>query len=447
MDHSKTKEALPDTEQPTARWAGSSRRQFLKTSAIATAAGALLGKRSFAAARPIKIGYVSPETGMLAAFGETDNFVVSEFRKSVAGGVMAGGTQRPIEVLVRDSQSSSNRAAQVAAELIKSDKVDLMLAAGTPDTVNPVADQCEINGVPCVSSDTPWQAYFFGRGGDPEKGFNWTYHFCFGLDFVSEIFANIAGLLPTKKVVGALWPNDNDGVIFADKKTGAPPIFEKHGFTVFDAGRFQVTDTDFEAEVSALKEAKAEILTGIIPPPTMSTFWAQAGQQGYKPKIVVIGKALLFPAAINALGDRGKNLCSDCWWSPFHPFKSGLTGQSSAQLCDAYENIAKKQWTQPLGFRHALFEVAVDVIKRTKDDSPASIIEAVRTTKYNSIVGPVQWLGPPPDQWTKIPNKNVCTTPDVGAQWIPGKKWPYDLTIVSNDTYPAIPVQRKLAPL
>ena len=40
-----------------------SRRQFVQTSAGVVAAGALLGKRAFAASRPLKIGYVSPETG------------------------------------------------------------------------------------------------------------------------------------------------------------------------------------------------------------------------------------------------------------------------------------------------------------------------------------------------------------------------------------------------
>ena len=34
--------------------------------------------------------------------------------------------------------------------------------------------------MPCVSTDAPWQAYFFGRGGKPDKGFDWTYHFFWG---------------------------------------------------------------------------------------------------------------------------------------------------------------------------------------------------------------------------------------------------------------------------
>ena len=31
-------------------------------------------------------------------------------------------------------------------------------------------------------------------------------------------------------------------------------------------------------------------------PPDFATFWSQAAQQGFKPKIVTIGKALLFPS-------------------------------------------------------------------------------------------------------------------------------------------------------
>ena len=163
------------------------KRKFVQTSAGVVAAGALLGKRAFAAPRPLKIGYVSPETGALAPFGETDAFVVDEIRKMVQGGIQSGGTTRQVEILVRDSQSSPNRAAEVAAELIKSDKVDLMVAAGTPDTVNPVSDQCEINQVPCVSTDAPWEPYFFGRGGNPAKGFDWTYHFFWGVDVVAQV--------------------------------------------------------------------------------------------------------------------------------------------------------------------------------------------------------------------------------------------------------------------
>jgi branched-chain amino acid transport system substrate-binding protein len=73
-----------------------------------------------------------------------------------------------------------------------------------------------------------------------------------------------------------------------------------------------------------------------------------------------------------------------------------LTGQSAKELCDAYEHSTGRVWIQSIGFQHALFEVAIDVLKRTKNlDEPASILEAIVATDYHSIVGPIKWSGKP----------------------------------------------------
>ena len=52
-----------------------------------------------------------------------------------------------------------------------------------------------------------------------------------------------------------------------------------------------------------------------------------------------------------------------------------------------------------LGFRHALFETAIDALKRAKNlDDPASIRDAIAKTDYASIVGPVNFAkGPYPE--------------------------------------------------
>ena len=60
-------------------------------------------------------------------------------------------------------------------------------------------------------------------------------------------------------------------------------------------------------------------------------------QQGFKPKVASIGKAILFPVAVEALGRNGNNLSSEVWWTPSHPFKSSLNGMSAKPLADAYE--------------------------------------------------------------------------------------------------------------
>ena len=101
-------------------------------------------------------------------------------RRQRSGAVQEAGL--PIEIVVKDSQTNSNRAAEVAADLILKDKVALMVVGAAPETDNPVADQCELNEVPCVSTVSPWQPWFFARGGKPDKPFKWTYHYFWGLE-------------------------------------------------------------------------------------------------------------------------------------------------------------------------------------------------------------------------------------------------------------------------
>ena len=133
---------------------------------------------------------------------------------------------------------------------------------------------------------------------------------------------------------------------------------------------------------------------------------------------------------------RGNGLSTEIWWTPNHPFKSGLTGQNARQLTDAYTDATKRPWTQPIGYQHALFEVAIDVLKRTKSIEPKAILDAIVATNYNSMVGPVKWTG--------MPVKNVTKTPLVAGQW-QRKGDNFELVITTNKTAPEIPVGGKLA--
>ncbi|MGX1096225.1 ABC transporter substrate-binding protein [Amorphus sp. MBR-141] len=412
------------------------RRHFIGAGASALAMPAIWRPgRAFAAGRPIKIGLVSPQTGPLAAFAEADQFVLDGIQKATGGMLDRGGEKVAIEIIVKDSQSNPNRAAEVAADLILSDEVDLIMAASTPDTTNPVADQAEINEVPCITTDCPWQPYFFGRNGDPKTGFDWTYHFFWGLEDVIAAFLDLWNGSGVEKTIGGLFPNDADGNAWADPVFGFPPALKEAGYTLTDPGRYQPLSDDFTAQISAFKEAGCQIVTGNMIPPDFATFWSQAAQQGFQPKVVTVGKALLFPSVIDSLGARGDGLSSEIWWSPHHPFSSSLTNQTAGQLCTAYTDGTGRPWTQPIGFKHALFEVAFDVLKRSEDISPDAILEAITSTDLATIVGPVNWSGQPV--------RNVSKTPLVAGQWRKDGDQA-DLVITTNETAPEIPVGGKL---
>lgn len=413
------------------------RRHVLGGLAATVAAPAILtSSRAYAQTPTIKVGHVSPKTGPLAGFAEADDFVLEGIQAALSGGVENNGKSYNIEIISKDSQSNPNRAAEVAADLILGDEVDIMVAASTPDTTNPVADQAEINEVPCITTDCPWQPYFFGRNGNPAEGFDFTYHFFWGLEDVIGNFLDLWGSSGAAKNIGGLFPNDADGNAWGDPELGFPKPLSEAGYTLTDPGRYQPLNDDFSNYISAFKEAGCEIITGNMIPPDFATFWAQAAQQDFRPKVVTIGKALLFPSVIESLGDRGDGLTSEIWWSPSHPFNSSLTGDSAGDLANGYTAATGRPWTQPIGFKHALFEVVKDVVSRAADlDDPMAIVDAIKSTNMSTIVGDVNFgAGPVP---------NVTKTPLVAGQWQKSGD-NMELVITNNAAAPNIPLGGEL---
>lgn len=419
------------------------RRDFLKTTAAGSAAALTSGLYMPALAQnaPLKLGYVSPQTGPLAAFGEADSFVIDNFL------AVAKAKGLNYEIVVKDSQSNPNRAAEVAKQLIVDDEVNLVLVASTPETTNPVATTCEAEGMPCISTVAPWQPWFIGQQGNPGdpaswKPFDYAYHFFWGLEDVIAVFTNMWAQVETNRKVGGLFPNDGDGNAWGDKVVGFPPVLEKMGYSLNDPGRYQNMTDDFSAQINAFKAGECEIITGVVIPPDFTTFWNQAKQQGFVPKVASIGKALLFPQTVEALGNAGHNLSSEVWWTPSHPFKSSLTGESAAQVAAAFTKATNRPWTQPIGFAHALFELAVDAMKRAGDPTDGdAVAEAIAATRLDTLVGPIAWDGKglPP-----FAAKNIAKTPLVGGQWRLKDGGGYDLVITDNKTAPNIPTGGKM---
>jgi len=412
------------------------RREAMKLAGASALASILPFHTVRAAQRLVKIGFVTPATGPLAAAGEVNDFILGGVREALKNGVANPAGNVKVEILVKDSQSNPNRAAEVAGELILQDNIDLMVVDATPDNTNPVCDQCELNGVPCLSTGVPWEPWFFGRGGDPARGFQWTYHYDWGVEDILEVFTAIWDQIETNKKVGLFLANDGDGNAWGDPKIGLPPQLVKKGYIVFDPGRFQPLQQDFSGIISAFKKEGVEIVSGVPLPPDFKNFWTQAHQQGFRPKVVTLGKAYAVPSAMEALGDLGVGLSQEVWWAPTNPYKSSLIGISSAGLRQAYEDATGRQYNGMIGYSHSLFEVAADAIKRAKDPTDkASLLEAIVATDLPTVVGRVNWR--------KGPVKNVCKTPLVSGQWVKGEKHKYELVVVDNKLAPEIPVARK----
>src|SRR4030095_268398 len=177
---------------------------------------------------------VAPVTGPLADLAKDTPWVdqnkIDPINK--AGGLVVDNRKCRIELQIYDSKSTAAGSAEAATRAILSDKVDFLMAEGTPDTTNAPSDLCERHQIPCLMSSTPVEAWRFGTDGKP-KTFKYAYEFFFS---VPDLVKNHIGMIKAlpggfNGSIGYLYPNDPDGTVFASL---FDPAFKAEGWKPTD---------------------------------------------------------------------------------------------------------------------------------------------------------------------------------------------------------------------
>jgi branched-chain amino acid transport system substrate-binding protein len=414
------------------RNSGKSRRDILRLGGAASIAAAgsfpLVGVARADNDR-LKIGYIACMSGARTDFGAADPWVLERVKTTVKDGLKINGKNYAVEFILKDNQSDPNQTNVVAKELILSEKCDLVLTndgeniAGAPDEL------ADARGVPLISTLSPWEAWFFGRHGAPDKGFPFTFHYCIGAGDVFNLYATMWNTVKSNKVVGSIYMDSPAGRGFSDPQHGLPPVLKKYEYKEVPTGYFQLTNDDFSNQIATLKSGDAQIVTGTCYPSHFTTFWNQAAQKGYKPDVVTVAGPFLFPSGVEALGDRGDGMSTEVLWSPHLPFHSSLTGQSAQQLADEYEKSTGKQWTAPVGISHSLWEVGIAALKAADEPkNNKSVRDSIAKLNIDTVLGPL-YFG-------KSPIKNVAVQQLTGGQWRKTKsgKYKYELIIVNGGT-------------
>ncbi len=354
----------------------------------------------------IKIARVVPVTGPLADVGKdtpwVDNNKVGPINK--AGGLKVGDKLCKIDYKIYDSKSTVAGSAEAATQAILQDKVDFLIAQGTPDTTNAPSDLCERNQIPCIATNTPVEAWLFGPDGKP-KTYNYSFEFFFS---VPDLVKNHIGMIKSlpggfNGNIGYLYPNDADGTVFAQI---FDPVFKKEGWHPTDPGRFQQGLPDFTSIINQFKRNKVQVVTGVLAPPDMQNYLQQAAQAGYKPKMYIIDKGTGYPEPMKALGKAGYELLSVNFWSPAYPGKSAYGGYDGQQLVDRFEKDTGKQYIPPLGYDDASYDVLLSAIQRAGTKERAPVLKALTTTDLETVVGTV-----------KFNAQHYSVQPLGGAQW------------------------------
>ena len=277
------------------------------------------------------------------------------------------------------------------------------------------------------------------------KPFNYTYHFFWGLEDVIAVFTNMWGQLKTDKSVGGLFPNDGDGNAWGDKMVGFPPVLDKLGYKLTDPGRYQNLTDDFSAQIAAFKKANCDIVTGVVIPPDFTTFWNQAQQQGFKPKVASIGKAHPVPG-------RGRSARQERQ----QPLLRGLVDAEPSVQVVADRHVGqgacrrlREGLGQAVDAADRLRACAVRGRRRCAQARAATsdnkaIVKAIAATKLDTVVGQIEWAT---EKLPPFAQKNIAKTPLVGGQWRLRDGNKYDIVITDNKTAPEIPVGGQMEPI
>ncbi|WP_040440906.1 ABC transporter substrate-binding protein [Roseibium aggregatum] len=412
-----------------------SRRTLLGSAAIGAAgvaASSSFPMPALAQSAKLKVGYISPVTGLFATFAEADPFLLKQIRTALNDGIVNNGKRYEVDIIDVDDQTNPDRSTSATQQLINSDEVNIVLAQGALGIKN-VSAQCEFAGVPSITTMDPWQGWLFPQGGTPETGFQYANHFFWGIEDIISTYVGMWSSLETNKKIGSCFTNDPPGQTFFSDTIGFPPALRDAGFEMVDVGLFEPGSNDFSRQIAAFRDSGCDIMTGLFDPPDWVVFWRQAMQAGFKPKVVTVAKALLFPAGVQSLGIEANGMSTEVWWTPSYPFRSSITGQSCAELASAYEAETGKRWTQPIGVVHALLEAGINAL-RTADDptDPDSVADAIKNMTLDTVVGTLDWAN--------SPIKSVAKMAIAGGQWHVDPNGNFDLDVVYNKEMPDVPV-------
>ncbi len=227
------------------------KREFLKRMAATISAGMVMGlpKITLAAGETIKIGFLAPLTGPVAAWGKPglDGCQIWAERINAAGGIQINGESHPVEFIGYDNEYDPTKARAGASKLVIEDGVKfvMMLGGDTWPGAQPVADRTGMLFSTLLPSDL-------------------------GPD-TSTLIAP-AEVHPIYNVTGVQWlaenyPDLKSAVICAqDDALGIPSVatylaaFEAAGIANEDPILFDAATTDFAPIVSRMISLNTDII-------------------------------------------------------------------------------------------------------------------------------------------------------------------------------------------
>ncbi|MEI5035167.1 ABC transporter substrate-binding protein [Streptomyces sp. S1A(2023)] len=383
--------------------------------------------------RILTVGVAVARSGRLARLGDPLEFVMRLLEPALSGLRPAGYR---IRLAARDTRSSAEGARQAVQELTRDENAAIVLTLAGTEVLPAVADTCEEIGVPCLSSAFPWQVYYYGRGADDDHPFDWTYHFCWGLDDIAYTFADLWEQVGgPQQTVGCLWNDGPQGAWSRHPQRGFAPAARARGHRLLEPEPYHEPATELDAYVAAFRDAEVGIVTSAATGQDLALFRARAVEGGWQPRLITCSRWLAYPPSVTSSGGRPAqaDVATLAYWTPSHPYRSSLDETTTTELAEAYEQGTTRQWLQPLGLAYALFEVAAHALTAADDPTDRRCVaNALGRARLHTIAGPLDWAAGP------VPN--VATVALAGGQWQQGTRHDYELAVVTRGQVDGLPV-------
>jgi urea transport system substrate-binding protein len=256
------------------------RRQLLQTVALGGAglAASILMRTSPAGAAPtgtpIKIGIIHDLTGAFAVYNQATRDMVEIAAEEInaRGGVLG----RPVELLIRDSQSSIDKYAEFANELVLGEKVAMLEGGGSSASREVIRRVIDLNDGPVYF----YPAQYEGR--------------------VCDKFVFCSGEVPTQQIGPALVPYAMEHfgkkfyTVAADYNFGqissvwVKKFVQEQGGKVIATEFFPLDQIDFGAAISRIQAAHPEVIFSLLVGNNHLGFHRQFAAAGLVDKIPII---------------------------------------------------------------------------------------------------------------------------------------------------------------
>ncbi len=277
---------------------GPTRRSFLAGAAgLAFALPALtragFAQTPFAAERSLKLGFIVPLTGPIAAEGESmrRGLELGINAVNAAGGV--GG--KPIELVMQDNQSQPAMAATLAKKFIEQEAVDIIIGTVTFDEATVVEKLATRAGVPFVTLEN---GYYVAEG-TPSMTCGKATMVAFG-ENVSQMIDPLVTYF-TREGGGKWALVGNDFQFPRDYLGYARRQAEPKGVTIELEEYAPIGTADWSSTVSKLKAAKPDLILSAVVGGDAIAFVKTAESMGLLPATKFTGVSLL-PELYPAMG-------------------------------------------------------------------------------------------------------------------------------------------------